>query len=192
VTSANASSNVLVDVEVYDEANRKIFQDFYEGQSFSANQTRTYTVNLTPTQTGRHTVRIGVFTAGWSQNIHWNDAAKVFTVRGGSTPPSPEPEPQPVGNINIWWPTNEANVRGVQPFKAMIEGRNVESYEMFWQVDGDRLNGMYNSYEDYPHKEAWVDLSGWNWKGQGPYTINFVARQNSTTFASRSVNIYIR
>ncbi|MBA3550587.1 hypothetical protein H0W32_00005, partial [Patescibacteria group bacterium] len=26
------------------------------------------------------------------------------------------------------------------------------------------------------HKEVEVDLSGWNWKAIGPYTINFVSK----------------
>ncbi|MBL8029891.1 MAG: glycoside hydrolase family 6 protein [Candidatus Doudnabacteria bacterium] len=78
-------------------------------------------------------------------------------------------------SLEIWWPVRMAQVSGQQPFKAVVQGRVVETYHMFWQVDGGQLNQMYNSYHDYPHKEAIVDVSGWNWKGLGPYRINFIA-----------------
>jgi hypothetical protein len=51
---------------------------------------------------------------------------------------------------------------------------------------------MANSTQDYPHKESLVDLTGWNWKGTGPYNINFVAQDfNGTTIKQKSVNINI-
>ena len=94
-------------------------------------------------------------------------------------------------SVNVWWPTNGAHVTGTQPFKAMVEGVAVEQYEMYWQVDSGQLNSMWNDYHDYPHKEAAVDLSGWTWKGSGPYAINFVAKQGGSVIAEQSVNIYI-
>src|SRR4051812_38450332 len=85
-------------------------------------------------------------------------------------------------SVNIWWPTNGAHVKDVQPFKAMISGMDVNQYTMYWQVDGGQLNLMNNNYTDYQHKEATVDLSGWNWHGSGPYVVNFVAKQNGSVF----------
>jgi endoglucanase len=91
----------------------------------------------------------------------------------------------------VWWPANGATVSGIQPFKAMYSGRAVENYKMFWQVDNGGLVEMPNNYTDYPHKEASVDLSGWNWKGAGPYTITFTAKDFSGNELSRnSVTIY--
>lgn len=78
-------------------------------------------------------------------------------------------------SLQIWWPNQNVEVNGQQPFKAMLENRNVESYNMIWQVDGGQLNVMYNSYQDYPHKEAIVDVSNWTWKNLGPYKITFKA-----------------
>ncbi|MBX4215394.1 glycoside hydrolase family 6 protein [Candidatus Parcubacteria bacterium] len=92
--------------------------------------------------------------------------------------------------VDVWWPTEGKTVTGTQPFKALLANASVENYQMFWQVDGGQLNGMYSSFQNYPHKEAIVDLSGWKWKGSGPYVLTFVAMQNGTVLAKRNVTIY--
>ncbi len=62
---------------------------------------------------------------------------------------------------------------------------------MYWQVDGDAHNQMYSSDEDWPHKEAWVDVSAWTWKGNGPFMINFIAKDSSgNVINEKSVNMY--
>ena len=94
-------------------------------------------------------------------------------------------------NVDAWWPTSGATIQGAQPFKAMVPGLDVSQYDMFWQVDGGTWNWMSNSSTDYPHKEALVDVTGWNWHGKGPYTINFVARQNGVVIAQQSETIYV-
>ena len=74
----------------------------------------------------------------------------------------------------------------------MLENFSVDVYEMFWQVDGDRLNLMPSNYNDYPHKEVEIDVSGWNWKGDGPYVVNFVAKnQSGQTISEKPTTIYI-
>ncbi len=83
--------------------------------------------------------------------------------------------------ITIWWPKNNVNVDGIQPFKALSEGRELANYQMFWQVDGGALNTMNNNFTDYPHKEARVDLANWNWNKNGIYEITFVAKDNNDT-----------
>lgn len=116
-----------------------------------------------------------------------------------ATQPNPEPNPNPTpdpvptnGVIDVWWPTDNATVSGVQPWKALLQNTDINTYTMYWQVDGDRLNDMYTSYEDWPHKEAWVDVSGWNWKGSGPYAVTFIAKNSSgNTMATRSISINI-
>jgi endoglucanase len=93
--------------------------------------------------------------------------------------------------VSAWWPANGAHLTGTQPFKAVADGLDVNSYEMFWQVDGGTWNWMDTNMTDGPHKEAKVDVSGWSWKGAGPYTINFIARQNDAVIAQKSVDVYI-
>jgi hypothetical protein len=84
-------------------------------------------------------------------------------------------------------------VSGVQPFKAMLTNASIGDYHMYWQVDGDRLNEMSDSSADYPHKESLVDLSSWNWKGAGPYNINFVSKDSTgAVLNQKAVNIYVK
>src|SRR5579872_756974 len=94
-------------------------------------------------------------------------------------------------SVNVWWPTDGAHVTGTQPFKAMVAGLDVNSYDMYWQVDGGGMVPMQNSSTDYPHKEAQVDVSGWTWHGSGPYVVTFVAKQNGTVVAQSSINLYV-
>lgn len=94
--------------------------------------------------------------------------------------------------VNIWWPTENANVIGTQPFKALLAGADISGYNMYWQVDGGQLNVMNNDYTDYPHKQALVDLSGWNWKNNGPYRLNFIAKDpNGNILGQQSSDIYV-
>ncbi|MDE1874598.1 MAG: glycoside hydrolase family 6 protein [Patescibacteria group bacterium] len=93
-------------------------------------------------------------------------------------------------SVDIWWPTNGASMTGTQPFKALIDGMPLSNYDMYWQVDNGQLVPMYDSQTDYPHKEAIVNLSNWNWSSNGSYTINFVAKDKSgNVIAQTSVSI---
>ncbi len=176
-------SNIIVDLEVYDSSNQKIFQQFWSGQNFVSGQTRTYQANWTPASAGNYTLALGIFGNNWSPNYLWQTSG----ISVGVSPPPPSG-----GAIEVWWPANGSHVTGIQPFKAMLANWDTANYDMFWQVGGDRLNGMYTSTADYPHKEAMVDLSGWTWKGNGPYDLNFVAKDKSgNTLGSQGVQIYI-
>lgn len=189
-------SNVIVDIEIYDNGNTKVFQKTIEGQNFTTGQTQNYTASWTPGASEQYKVKTGIFNAGWSSLIFWeNDALTFSTSSGGSTtpPPSPSPTAAPsASSMDIWWPTDGTTISGTQPFKAMLTNNPVESYNMFWQVDGGGLNQMANSPTDYPHKESLVDVSGWTWKGAGPYNINFVAKDFSgNLLAQKAVNILV-
>jgi endoglucanase len=81
--------------------------------------------------------------------------------------------------IDVWWPTANAVVTGTQPFKAMVKNADTADYTMYWMVDNGQLNYMYDSSTDYPHKEATVDVSNWNWRGQGPYQVTYRAVNKS-------------
>ena len=93
-------------------------------------------------------------------------------------------------SVNPWWPTSNAHVSGVQPFKADLSGVSVDQYQMYWQVDGGALVAMDSNYTGYPHKEASVDVTSWVWHGVGPYVVTFVAKQNGGVVAQQSVSIY--
>lgn len=184
VTAGNGSSSrIIVDVEVENSVGTKVFQQYFEDQSFTANEARTYVVNWIPMASGVHKVRIGVFNSTWGTNYLWVGDAGTVNVASSASPPTTTSTPPAPSSVQIWWPTSGSTISGLQPFKAMLENRNVNDYDMFWQVDGDRLNAMPTSLEDYPHKEAWADVLGWTWKGSdpyyGPYALNFIAKDRA-------------
>jgi hypothetical protein len=190
--TGGAANNLVTDIEVYDKNNNRVLQKFNEGESFAANSTKSYTVNWTASGGDMqfYRVAVGVFTGGWSQNVYWNnEALKVVVQPGGSTG---DPTTGPA-TTNIWWPTNGAAVVSTQPFKAMLEGRDISTYRMFWQVDGGQLNPMSDSSEDYPHKEAWVDVSNWRWQPSQQYQLNFVSQDLAgTPISERAVTINVQ
>jgi hypothetical protein len=82
--TSNTTRRALVDVEVYDPNGNKVFQRFYDNQSFTANVHRRYTMPYKPpagAPTGTYTVKVGVFQPGWAGLLLWNDRAATFTVR---------------------------------------------------------------------------------------------------------------
>lgn len=186
LTSNAAAQQRIIDLEIYNAQGEKVAQRFFENQAFVSGETKEYRLTFIPSAQGAYTVKAGVFGPGWSSIQYWADTLATVGVSGGTTVP-----PDTSGDLEVWWPTDGAVVSGVQPFKAMLENRSVDTYQMFWQVDGDRLNEMYSSFEGYPHKEAWVDLSGWTWRGNGPYRITFVAKDSTATIGERSVNITV-
>lgn len=184
------SSRIIVDVEVEDSFGTKVFQQFFENQSFAANETKTYAVGWTPASEGVYRVRIGVFNSTWSVNYLWVGNAATMHVRGA--PPAPTSTPPAPGGVEIWWPTDGSTISGIQPFRAMLSNWRVGDYDMFWQVDGDRLNPMETSLDDYPHKAAWVDVSGWTWNAEGAYVLNFLAKDRAgVTLGERQSTIRV-
>ncbi len=95
-------------------------------------------------------------------------------------------------SVSVWWPTEYATMTGTQPFKFVVQGQNVNDYNGYWSVDGGQRNSMYNSSADYPHKEAQVSLSGWTWKGAGPYHVTFTATDHSNNvIGTQTVDVYV-
>src|SRR6185503_8334270 len=110
----------------------------------------------------------------------------------GGTSAQTSPAPAASFNVSVWWPTEGSLVKGVQPFKALVDNVFLDNYSMYWQVDNGQLNPMTNSFDGGGHKEALVDLTNWNWKGSGPYAITVVAKNPSgTIMATKTVNIMI-
>lgn len=183
-----AASELILDLEVYDPTNAKVAQRFYEHQQLAPGEQRSIELTVTPTQAGTYTVRGGIFNSTWSTTYYWQHQAATFAARPATTPP----EDNPPSSLDVWWPTNGSSISGVQPFKALLSATPVQGYRMYWQVDNGTLNEMYNSEIDYPHKEAWVDVSGWHWQGAGPYRIRFVAtNQENRRLAEKQLDLFI-
>ena len=82
VNSANAAS-ALVDLEVYDAKGNKVFQQWWDNQTFVAGQTRTFKTTWTLPRTlpvGTYRLKIGVFKTGWGLLYNWNNGAAQFSV----------------------------------------------------------------------------------------------------------------
>jgi hypothetical protein len=82
VTSASAS-NALVDVEVYDPSWHKVFQRYWDNQSFTAGQSLTFTSDwqvASTAPTGQYTVMVGVFKPGWGVLYNWNGNAAHVAI----------------------------------------------------------------------------------------------------------------
>ena len=95
-------------------------------------------------------------------------------------------------STQIWWPSNDAHLVGVQPINAILENYSVNDYAMYWQVDNGNLNPLNDSYNDYPHKEASIDFTNWNWKGVGPYVLTIISKNKSgIEIESKSIQIYV-
>ena len=82
VTSTTASM-VVIDLEVYDASGVKVFQQFWDAESFTDGQTKSYSTTWSipdTATTGTYTVKIGVFSTDWGALYHWNDAASTFSI----------------------------------------------------------------------------------------------------------------
>lgn len=89
-------------------------------------------------------------------------------------------------SVSPWWPKVDVTISGQQPFKAVLNDWNVESYTMFWSVDNGQLSPMSTNYDGGPHKEASVDVSSWTWRSDGIYTITYVAQNSAGNELSRT------
>jgi autotransporter family porin len=83
-----ANRSALVDVEIYDGSGQKVFQRYWDSQTFTAGVTREFSTSWASTTTaGTYVVKIGIFGVGWSSFIHWNDSAMTIrlTTQGATT-----------------------------------------------------------------------------------------------------------
>lgn len=82
VTAAR-SETVLVDVEFYDSTGAKVGQRYYDHVSLTAGAAEQFVVEWRVSNTavtGLHTVKVGIFSPGWSQLHDWNNSATQFNV----------------------------------------------------------------------------------------------------------------
>ena len=183
MNTVGSLADMIVDLEIYDSANQKVHQQFFEHQNLGNYENKTYQISWTPLTTGRYVVRGGVFTGSWSSNASWWQEVVSFDVQD-KTNINP--------SVQIWWPTDGLSLEDAQPFKAVAESRSIHDYHMFWQVDGGQWNTMETKTTDGPHKESWVDVSDWNWRSNGPYTINFIVTDtNWKQIGEKSVSIFV-
>jgi mannan endo-1,4-beta-mannosidase len=81
VTASAAGSGIIVDVEIYDASGRRVLQRVWQGQSFAAGQTRSYSFGWSTRTRGTYTVKVGVFDSTWSTLYIWVDQGATFQVQ---------------------------------------------------------------------------------------------------------------
>lgn len=80
VTSATATTS-LVDIEVYDSTNKKVGQQFFDNETFTAGQSKDYTMTWKEdSPSGTYTVMAGVFSPGWGKVYQWNASVNTATL----------------------------------------------------------------------------------------------------------------
>ncbi len=179
-------SNLMVDVEFADSQNKIISQKVFPGQSFAPGQTINYTVPFTPPGRDLYSIRVGVLSSDWKTTYFWVPLSAYISTTGNQPPALP---------LSIWWPTDNTKLAaGNVTLQAMMDSAPIDNYNVFWQVDGGPLTSM-NVYSQvgYPHKETVVDVGAWKWNGNGPYKINFVAKDAFGNFlTSKMVTVTIQ
>ena len=82
-TRSDVARNVLVDLEAYSSSGQKVFQFWWDNQSFAAGQSKTLSTNWAVPSSlaaGTYTLKVGLFGAGWGPLVTWNDSAGTITV----------------------------------------------------------------------------------------------------------------
>ena len=73
-----------MDLEVFSLSGVKVYQQYWDNQTFAPGQTRSYPTNWTlpgNLAKGTYYVKVGIFSAGWGTLYAWNDTAGAMTVR---------------------------------------------------------------------------------------------------------------
>jgi hypothetical protein len=85
--TASVTSDVagvaLINIEVHGPSGL-VYQRFYDDQKLARRVPSHYTIEWRPPSElppGAYKVKLGVFTPGWGELLHWNDQAAFFTVR---------------------------------------------------------------------------------------------------------------
>ncbi|MDX1934468.1 MAG: glycoside hydrolase family 44 protein [Capsulimonadales bacterium] len=73
-------SGAIIDLEIYNAAGQRVYQQFVSGQNFASSESRAYSWNWTPTAAGVYSIKIGLFSGNWSTLYHWNNGVTTVTV----------------------------------------------------------------------------------------------------------------
>ncbi len=155
--------------------------------------TPTATATFTPTATARPataTPKPATATAAAATATATATARATATATARATA---TPVPPTSGTLEVWWPADNGTLSGLQIMKARMSNLDLSQYNMYWQVDNGQPVYMDNQSADGGYKYANVDVSGWYWNGNGPYLLNFVAKDASgNIIQQRSVQIFVQ
>jgi hypothetical protein len=97
-------------------------------------------------------------------------------------------------DLEILWPRSDATLFGEEYLQVRLRGYRLDEYEVYWYVDDSQEELMWNEWDEDPeHKAYLVDTYYWDWRGEGPYTLGFIAEdQSGRRLAQRTVRVYVR
>jgi hypothetical protein len=97
-------------------------------------------------------------------------------------------------DLDILWPRQGVTLMDDEVLRARVRGYSLDEYEIYWYVDDSRDRRMWDEWDARPpHKAYLVDTWYWNWRGDGPYTVGFIAEDRyGREIAHRTVRVYVR
>jgi hypothetical protein len=88
--SSISASSVHVDLEIYNAAGQRAFQQVYDNLSFAPSQQISLpAASWIPAATGQYTIKIGIFSSDWAMTHYWLDNAGTINVNAAPTAMSP-------------------------------------------------------------------------------------------------------
>ena len=121
-------------------------------------------------------------------------ASVSININNNQPVPPPVSILPPVQNntIEVWWPTAQATLSGVQPAKAILKNQPLSNYKMYWSIGGGPKTELIDNLTDGAHKEISIDFTNWRWKGNGPYDLEFTAVDfQNNTLATNIVPVFV-
>lgn len=199
VYASGSAGAFLTDVEVYSAGSVKLHQQYFDGQSFSAGQHRTYqsTWNIPAnTAPGVYTVMLGTFSAGWGTFYAWNSNAATITVVGAGTPtatPTPTPTLTPTSAATVAptsastpAPTATATLPPAvcSPRPAINVETTAAGARLRVDLTATGQNNRLLSLQFTQTPNALVDVGGQNGR-TGAFSVSLPGTSASTTFYVR-------
>ena len=149
VDAAVNLSNAIVDFEVFDAGNNRVYQSYQSGVTLTANVPQSITTawSVPPNQApGAYQVRVGLFDAWWNTRYAWTDTGSAFTV----VPASPTPPPAPVaGSITLgaWIPGDLWDPSVVDAYTALIgTAPKIVMWYQDWVTDSGFHTAIMSTY----------------------------------------------
>ncbi len=117
-----------------------------------------------------------------------HNAAAVSQSTPVNESPATDPNTQNF-NFKVEWVSTD--IKNNQKFIYHVDGYDDNEIIAFWYSDGGHKNLIYQSDSQTPFVAA-INIFGWRWKEQGPYTISFAIadKKTSTVLATENFSLY--
>jgi D-alanyl-D-alanine carboxypeptidase len=79
-STTRSAPDTVLELEIWDEANKAVHKQSRTSQNFSAGESRTYEFTWTPEKPGKYSVNLGVYGPKWTPSYSWNQGMARITV----------------------------------------------------------------------------------------------------------------